>query len=108
MGELQGIGKAIQILTSENAKATCRNATTTFFLQISTIKKSVGAKVREGAFQQLRSLARQFNSLQVARIAAEVRVGGHFDKVLVMIDKMIELLRKEEQDDIEHRDRCEA
>jgi len=37
----------------------------------------------------------------------EVKVGGHFDKVIVMIDEMIGLLRVEEQEDIEHRDRCE-
>merc|ERR1719440_2495322 len=40
-------------------------------------------------------------------IAVEVKAGGHFDKVIVMIDEMIALLRKEEADDIAHRDRCE-
>jgi len=35
-------------------------------------------------------------------------VSGHFDKVITMIDKMIETLRKQEAADIEHRDRCEA
>jgi len=43
----------------------------------------------------------------VAKIAVEVKSGGHCDKVIAMIDDMIALLRKEEQDDIEHRDRCE-
>lgn len=35
-------------------------------------------------------------------------MGGHFDQVIVSIDKMIEVLRKEEKADIEHRDRCQA
>merc|ERR1719183_104178 len=48
-----------------------------------------------------------FKSRSLAKIAVEVNSGGHFDKVIVMIDEMISLLRKEEQDDIEHRDRCE-
>merc|ERR1719240_703249 len=34
-------------------------------------------------------------------------MGGHFDKVIVMIDDMIALLRKEEASDIVHRDICE-
>jgi len=37
----------------------------------------------------------------------EVKAGGHFDKVITMIDEMVGLLRKEEADDIAHRDRCE-
>ena len=41
-------------------------------------------------------MATQFVSLRVARIAAAVEAGGHFDKVMVMIDDMIALLRKEE------------
>lgn len=36
-----------------------------------------------------------------------VQMGGHFDKVMVMIDDMIALLRKEEAADIVHRDFCE-
>jgi len=55
----------------------------------------------------LKVLATKFSSRNVAKIAAEVKLGGHFDKVITMIDEMIELLRKEEQSDIEHRDRCE-
>lgn len=36
-----------------------------------------------------------------------VQMGGHFDKVMVMIDDMVSLLRKEEAEDIVHRDLCE-
>jgi len=45
--------------------------------------------------------------MSMANIAAEVQTGGHFDKVIIMIDEMIGLLRTEEQEDNEHRDRCE-
>jgi len=34
-------------------------------------------------------------------------MGGHFDKVIIMIDTMIEHIRKEEAEDIAHRDRCQ-
>merc|ERR1719359_1538829 len=38
---------------------------------------------------------------------AILKSGGHFDNVILKINNMIALLRKEEQEDIEHRDRCE-
>merc|ERR1719183_2112837 len=62
------------------------------------------------AYAALKGVATRFRSLRLASLAATVRTaeGGHFDKVIVMIDKMIETLRKEEQEDIENRDWCEA
>jgi len=98
--ELQGINKAVEILNSPEARRTFQSATTTF-LQISDVP-------RADAYGQLRNLATQYGSLSLAKIAAQVKTGGHFDKVIVMIDKMIELLRKEEQEDIAHRDRCQS
>merc|ERR1719174_3585907 len=60
------------------------------------------------AYAQLKKLAQEFRSRSMAKIAIELKTGGHFDKVITMIDEMIGLLRKEEQEDIEHRDRCEG
>ena len=47
------------------------------------------------------------NSREVQRMLrlGGVRTGGHFDKIIVSIDKIIDLLRKVEAADIEHRDR---
>merc|ERR1719247_2065589 len=84
------------------------------FLQISSeVDNSNSQKVQvrqNKAFTSLKSIARQFRSLRLASLAATVRTaeGGHFDKVIVMIDKMIQTLRAEEQEDIENRDWCEA
>jgi len=97
--ELQGINKAIEILNSPEARRTFQSATTTF-LQLSDAP-------RADAYGQLKTLAAQYGSLSLAKIAAQVKTGGHFDKVIVMIDQMIALLRKEEQSDIVHRDRCQ-
>ena len=44
-------------------------------------------------------------SATIAKIAAEVRTVGHFNKIIVSIDEIIDFLRKEEAADIEHRDR---
>merc|ERR1719473_2435637 len=59
------------------------------------------------AYVKLKATVKKTGSLRLAFLAAEVRTGGHFDKVIVMIDKMIADLRKEEQDDIVARDKCQ-
>jgi len=105
--ELTGIAKAVEILTSPDAKATFESSATTF-VQIKSDTHTVSTSYRKAAFSQLRTLAAKYQSTSMAEIAVAVKTGGHFDKVMVMIDKMIALLRKEEAEDIAHRDRCES
>jgi len=102
--ELTGIQKAIEILNSPEAQSTF-DASSTTFLQVS--KKSA-THYRSKAFGRLRKLATQYHSVAMASLAAEVKTGGHFDKIMAMIDTMIADLRKEEASDIAHRDRCES
>jgi len=107
--ELAGIAKAIEILDSEDAKKSFKGATETFL--------QLGSKRRQGAaphaaeraqtFQKLRSLATKYKSVALAEIAAKLQTGGHFDKVIQMIDEMMVILREEEQEDIAHKDRCQ-
>jgi len=102
--ELSGMAQAIQILSSDEAKKTFKSSAETF-LQLSSIKKHHADNSK--AYAKLKKLATQYKSVSVARIAAEIQLGGHFDKVMGMIDDMIALLRKEEASDIVHRDLCE-
>jgi len=105
--ELNGMQLAIKILSSDDAKKTFK-ASTESFMQLAAVQKhSERSSDRAKAYNQLKVLATQFRSSSVAKIAVEVKAGGHFDKVIAMVDDMIELLRKEEADDIAHRDRCE-
>jgi len=104
--ELNGMDVAIKILSSESAKKTFKNSTTTF-LQLKSVNKHTESRVRAKAYDKLKALASKFQNRQMAMIAVEVKTAGHFDKVIAMIDGMIALLRKEEMEDIEHRDRCE-
>jgi len=101
--ELQGIAKAIEILSSDEAKETFKSAESTFFLQISAVNSQRDASV----YQHLKALATKYSSLKIARIAATAQTGGHFDKVLEAIDKMIVMLREEAQLDVKDRDFCE-
>merc|ERR1719410_1953121 len=82
-----------------------QNATTTF-VQISTVAKS-SSSARFTASSRLARLAKQYHSYSLAKLALTLKSGGHFDKVIASIDAMIAALRREEQDDIAHRDRCQ-
>merc|ERR1740121_322141 len=108
--ELQGIAKCIQILSSPDAQGTFQKSATTL-LQLSSEATPRRAALRKGpsaAFFAMKTLATRFKSTRFARIAMQLEAGGHFDKVMASIDSMIELLRREEQADIEHRDRCQG
>mmetsp|Transcript_60879 Transcript_60879/g.117327 ORF Transcript_60879/g.117327 Transcript_60879/m.117327 type:complete len:698 (+) Transcript_60879:89-2182(+) len=100
--ELQGVAKAIEILSSPEAEETFKKAETTF-LQISAANSQSGTSV----YDRLKALATKYSSLSLARIAATAQSGGHFDRVLVAIDKMIAMLREEAQLDVKDRDFCE-
>jgi len=105
--ELQGVNKAVEILSSPEAVKTFTNATTTFVQLSSVTHHRSSTEGPRKAYKSLSGLARRFHNLNLAELAARVKSGGHFDKVIVSIDKMMEVLRAEEQSDIEHRDRCE-
>lgn len=109
--ELAGISKAIEILTSDEAKkafeAANKNegAKKLFFLQVAA--HNSGDPVLHRAYDKLKAMATKFHSLRLASIATEVRTNGHFDKIIVMIDKMIADMRKEEQEDVRLKDICQ-
>jgi len=55
----------------------------------------------------LKTLASKFGGVALTEIATQVRLGGHFDKIIHTIQNMVLKLKAEAQEDIEHRDRCE-
>jgi len=65
---------------------------------------------REKAYRALKKVIGDSKNLRLARIAVAVRTAskGHFDEVIAEIDRMIELLAEESQEDIEQRDWCIA
>merc|ERR1719191_2124730 len=104
--ELQGMMKAIEIL---EGGAETFEAAHSSFIQVSANQKlkEVMHQERSAAYQKLKALVRKHHGgLRLAFLAAELRSGGHFDKVITMIDRMIEDLRVEEQEDIKARDVC--
>lgn len=117
--ELDGMKEAMQILKSADSKMQKEKARkSASLIQLAESQHravrvhsrsgvSVSKALRRRAYAQLQSLAAQSDSLGMARIAVQVKTGDAFDKIIMMIDHMVADLRKEGQDDIEHRDRCE-
>jgi len=70
-------------------------------------RTGVAVAMRKRAYVQLHSLAATYQNMATAKIAVQLKSGDAFGKVIMMIDMMIAKLRKEEQEDIEHRDRCQ-
>jgi len=102
--ELTGIGQAVGILTDPASVKVFTNSTTTFIQMASNL---VHVDRHLNAYDKVAHLAQQFHSIGLAQLAVQLKAGGHFDKVIASLDQMIAVLRKEEQEDIGHRDRCQ-
>jgi len=109
--ELQGISVAKGILNSPEAQAIFANASTTLLQTSSKVAVRAHGRVAAAA-ATLRQLSKTTpaNSMALSQLADQAEAGGNkaFDKVIVAIDQMIADLRKEEEEDIAHRDRCQT
>eukprot|EP00746_Dinoflagellata_sp_MGD_P013076 gnl/MRDRNA2_/MRDRNA2_128122_c0_seq1.p1 gnl/MRDRNA2_/MRDRNA2_128122_c0~~gnl/MRDRNA2_/MRDRNA2_128122_c0_seq1.p1 ORF type:complete len:711 (-),score=215.78 gnl/MRDRNA2_/MRDRNA2_128122_c0_seq1:88-2220(-) len=107
--ELEGMNKALEILTSDKARALFGKAIKpgmeTMLFQLDT---DSSAKLAAKAYNVLKFQARQSHSLRIASLAASLRSSGagHFDLVIKEIDKIIQELKDEEAADIKQRDWC--
>merc|ERR1719420_1151070 len=104
--ELAGINKALEILTSDDARALFNKAIKpgkeTSFLQVASAESSP----RYRAYEILKRHATKAKSLQLASLAASVRAAGHFETVIAAVDKMIEAKRREGKEDRDKKDWC--
>merc|ERR1719197_1768490 len=104
--ELAGINKALEVLTSDESRALFNKAIKPgkeTFLQIDA---ETSAPAR--AFKALKQQAGKLHSLRLASLAATVGTAtrGNFGVVVDEVDKMIQVLKDEEQEDIDQRDWC--
>lgn len=118
--ELAGVKKAIEILSSDEARELFGKAVNAEdrvqgskfrkpidFLQLGAAPAKMPAG-QEKAFKVLKSIAKSSNSVALARIAATVRLasGGHFDAVMKAIDDVIKVLKEEQEDDDAKKKQC--
>jgi hypothetical protein len=108
--ELAGINKALEVLTSDESRAMFNKAIKpgkeTFFLQTSQEGEKASPAVK--AFKVLKRSAGKAHSLRLAALAASVRTStrGNFDVIVSEVDKMVQMLKDEETEDIDQRDWC--
>jgi len=110
--EVEGIEKALEILTSDDARdlfaKSIKPGKETFFLQLES-DDSMSASVRN-AYMLLKRQASKSHSLRLAQLAVSIRSSksGHFDKVMAEIEEVVQMLKEEGQADIEKRDECKS
>merc|ERR1719247_451460 len=107
--ELSGINKALEILTSDDAKALFNKAIKPgkeTFLQVASVQGTSKPEVRNKVYNTIKKAATASKSLRLASLAASVRESGHFDIVVQSVEKMISELEKEQKDDFNHKDWC--
>jgi len=123
--ELDGIAKALEILTTDDARALFGSAIKAgketgmdasfdsgvdiapAFIQLAS-SDAEAAALAQKAFTALRVQARKTHSLRLAGLAARLRDAkvGHFEAVLKAIDDMVAVLKAEDSADIAKRDQC--
>jgi len=103
--EMLAIGDTIKILNDDDALDLFKKTLpTTALLQTRTSF----AEMRQSALQILKSARHGLDPhLDFIVLSLSSKVGGHFDKVLVMIDEMVDLLMKEQVEDDVKKVFCE-
>jgi len=122
--ELNGIKKALQVLSSDDARALFAStikpgkevsADSSYktgieienFLQVSSDFAADDSPYAH-AYQKIRAQAAKTHSFRLAALAVRLHEtkAGHFDKVIEAIDQMIATLKEEDAADIAKRDQC--
>jgi len=114
--ELDGISKALEILTSDKArelfsKSIKPGVEAASFMQIDStpaLLQDAASLPAAKAYAALKSQVKQSKSIRLAALAVKVRTAkaGHFDGVIKAIDDMIKTLQEEGAADIAKRDQC--
>jgi hypothetical protein len=116
--ELDGITKALEILTSDDARDMFLNATSTRAIDTFGsegvdvfVQLEESSSPRGKAYRAVKKLVGGHKgNLRLARLAVAIRTAttGHFDDVISSIDSMVATLKAEGAKDIEQRDWCIA
>merc|ERR1719409_1377299 len=115
--ELEGIDKALDLLTSDDARELFAKSIkpgvekSASFLQIAStpalLQGSASAPAAR-AYNALKAQVKQSHSIRLAALAVEIRTtkAGHFDAVIKSIDEMIKTLEEEGASDLAKKTQC--
>jgi len=109
--ELAAISKAISILHSDDSRDLFKKSFDSQFLQIEQTASTAMSQRAESAVSALKDAARRSGDKRLLALASHLAspksVKGAFDPIISAIDKMIKLLKSEEQTDLETKQTCE-
>merc|ERR1719161_1364738 len=111
--EMASISEALSVLRSDDARDLSKRSMasqTAMFLQHSA-KNQCSRKKSHKAIKILRAGAKKHSDLRLSMLASMLQLdskGGRFEKVEKAIDKMVEDLHAEEDEDLEIKENCEA
>jgi len=109
-GELSAISKAISILHSDDARDLFKKSFASqgyLFLQTSQRQSSSLASNAAALIRQLSKRTTDRRLMSLASMVAHAGAGGHFDKVIEAIDKMVATLKAQMDEDLETKEQCE-
>lgn len=108
--EAAAVAEAVSILNSDEAfetmgavKATTSGATSLLQVQ----RTAQHSNIRESLAQTLTRSAKLFKSLKLARVAVSLEQGNPFNKVVAELDQMLEIIAKEEKEDVAEKAWCD-
>lgn len=102
LAEIQAVGKALAVLSSDDARDLFTKTFNTALIQVKQSRKKTAVEM---AAKVLFDAAKRLRSPQLSQVAVNVRLDA-FTKVKKIIDDMIEQLLKDKEDEIKHRDNC--
>jgi hypothetical protein len=103
--EIAAVSEVIAMLSDDDAfdlfGKTVDSGSLPSFVQLRASEKHVRARV----VSELQTLARKTGSLQLAALSVHARLDA-FTKIKALIDDMVTVLKKDQADEVEHRDFC--
>lgn len=86
-----------------------RSAGENSFLQLEQRATHQQKQMNQHTYKRIMQLAKTYGSARLQSVAMQfMKKGGIFDDIIDMINAMVESLRKEGLEDVEHRDKCEV
>jgi hypothetical protein len=113
--ELEGIEKAIEILSSDDARElfdkSIKPGLDTVFLQVASTPSLLqdATSITNRAYNVLKEKIKKSHSVRLAALAVQIRTAkyGHFEKVIKAIDEMLVTLREEGAADLAKKTQCD-
>jgi len=112
-GEIAAISKAMEVLTSDDAKDIFSSSQKSQNALLQEEVDSNGCSQRHRvakAVTKLREAAAKHNDVRLAALAvsAQLSAKGHFDQIVESIDKMVTDLKAEYEEDLTKKTQCET